>query len=52
VEQRVFEVVLQGEKLAGQTAGRISEQPKFAFAAGLIALALIGALALGTGASW
>lgn len=52
VEQRVFEVIEQGEKLAGQTAGRISEQPRFAFAAGLIALALIGALALGSGPSW
>jgi hydrogenase-4 component B len=51
VEQRMFEVLGQGEDLVAQTAGRIPEQPRFAFAAGLIALLLIGAVVFGWGAA-
>jgi hydrogenase-4 component B len=52
VERRMFEVIGQGEAFVAQTSGRISEQPRFAFAAGLVALFLIGALLLGAGPSW
>jgi hydrogenase-4 component B len=52
VERRMFEVIGQGEAFVTQTSGRISEQPRFAFAAGLVALFLIGALLLGAGPSW
>ena len=47
VELRLFEVLDQAEQVVAQTAGRISEQPRFAFAAGLVTLILIGALLLG-----
>jgi hydrogenase-4 component B len=49
VETRMFEVLGQGENLVVQTSARISEQPRFAFAAGLLALVVIGALVLGGG---
>ena len=52
VEQRMFEVLGQGEDFVVQAATRIPEQPRFAFAAGLIALLLIGALLLGSGQRW
>jgi hypothetical protein len=48
----MFEVIGQGEAFVAQTSGRISEQPRFAFAAGLVALFLLGALLLGAGPSW
>ncbi|MDP2344057.1 MAG: proton-conducting transporter membrane subunit [Deltaproteobacteria bacterium] len=47
VERRMFEVLGQGEDFVMQASERIPEQPRFAFAAGLIALVIIGALLLG-----
>ena len=38
VERRMFEVLGQGEDFVTQTSARIPEQPRFAFAAGLLAL--------------
>ena len=35
VERRMFEVLGQGEQFVHDTSGRIPEQPRFAFAAGL-----------------
>jgi hydrogenase-4 component B len=52
VERRMFEVLGQGEEFILQTSGRIPEQPRFAFAAGLVALVLIAALLLGAGQPW
>jgi hydrogenase-4 component B len=52
VEHRMFEVLGQGEEFIAQTAGRIPEQPRFAFAAGFLALFLIGAMVFGVGPSW
>jgi hydrogenase-4 component B len=52
VEQRIFEVLGRGEDFIARASARISEQPRFAFAAGLIALVVIGALLLGPGQSW
>jgi hydrogenase-4 component B len=52
VEQRVFEVLGRGEHFVDQTASRIPEQPRFAFAAGLVALLLIGVLVAATGNPW
>ena len=49
VEKRMFEVMGQGEEFVTQTAGRIPEQPRFAFAAALVTLVLLGALLLGVG---
>jgi len=49
VERRMFEVLGQGEDLIGQVSRNVPEQPRFAFAAGLIALAIIGALLLDAG---
>lgn len=49
VERRIFEVLRSGEDLVAQAAGRMREQPRFAFGAGMIALLLIGALILGGG---
>ena len=49
VERRMFEVLGQGEDLVAQTSSRIPEQPRFAFAAGLITLFLIGAIVFGWG---
>ena len=52
VERRMFEVLGQGEDFVTQTSSRIPEQPRFAFAAGLVALFVIGALVFGTGWPW
>jgi hydrogenase-4 component B len=48
VEKRMYEVLGQGESFVTQTSERIPEQPRFAFAAGLVALVLIGAIVLGS----
>jgi hydrogenase-4 component B len=50
VERRMFEVLGQGESFVVQTSDRISEQPRFAFAAGLVTLIIILSL-LVTGGS-
>jgi hydrogenase-4 component B len=42
VERRMFEVLGQAEDFVSQTSERIPEQPRFAFAAGLVALIIIG----------
>lgn len=47
VEQRMFEVLGQGEHFVQDTAGRIPEQPRFAFAAGLIVLVIVALVAVG-----
>ena len=47
VERRMFEVLGQGEQMIQQTAGRIPEQPRFAFAGGLIALVIAVGLLIG-----
>ena len=47
VEQRMFEVLGQGEKYVGQATEKIPDQPRFAFAAGLVALFVIGLLLVG-----
>lgn len=52
VERRMFEVLGQGEELIMRTSGRIPEQPRFAFAAGLVALVLIAALLFASGQPW
>lgn len=52
VERRMFEVLGQGEDFIEQVSERIPEQPRFAFAAVLIALFLIGALLLSERQPW
>ncbi len=47
VERRMFEVLGQGEQFVQDTSGRIPEQPRFAFAAGLVALIVVALVALG-----
>ncbi len=47
VEQRMFEVIGQGEQFVRETSSRIPEQPRFAFAAGLLALVVLALVALG-----
>lgn len=47
VERRMFEMLGQAEDLIAQASERIPEQSRFAFAAGLVALVIIGALVLG-----
>ncbi|WP_437893031.1 proton-conducting transporter transmembrane domain-containing protein [Sorangium sp. So ce124] len=47
VERRMFEVLGHGENFIAQAFDRIPEQPRFAFAAGLVALVLIGAMVVG-----
>lgn len=47
VEQRMFEVLGQGEEMITQASERIPEQPRFAFAAGLVALVVLGGLIIG-----
>ena len=47
VEQRMFEVLGRGEEFVQETSGRIPEQPRFAFAAGLIALVILALVAIG-----
>jgi hydrogenase-4 component B len=52
VERRMFEVLGQGEELIAQTSSRIPEQPRFAFAAGLLVVVLMAVLLLGAGQPW
>jgi hydrogenase-4 component B len=52
VERRMIEVLRQGEDFVGQTSTKIPEQPRFAFAAGLVALLLLGAIVFGAGRPW
>lgn len=47
VEQRMFEMLGQGEAFVQDTSGRIPEQPRFAFAAGLIVLVVVALVAIG-----
>jgi len=47
VERRMFEVLGQGEEFVHDTSARIPEQPRFAFAAGLLALVVVALVALG-----
>lgn len=47
VERRMFEVLGQGEQFVQDTSERIPEQPRFAFAAGLLALVIVALVALG-----
>ena len=47
VERRMFEVLGQGEQFVQDTSGRIPEQPRFAFAAGLLALVVVALVAIG-----
>lgn len=47
VERRMFEVLGQGEQMIQKTSAQIPEQPRFAFAAGLVALVIIVGLLLG-----
>jgi hypothetical protein len=47
VERRTFEMLGQAEDLVAHASERIPEQSRFAFAAGLVALVIIGALVLG-----
>ena len=47
VERRMFEVLGQGEQFVQDTSGRIPEQPRFAFAAGLLVLVIVALVAIG-----
>jgi len=47
VERRIFEVLARGEDAITRVSERIPAHPRFAFAAGLCALLIIGALASG-----
>ncbi len=47
VERRMFEVLGQGEQFVQDSSGRIPEQPRFAFAAGLLVLVVVALVALG-----
>jgi len=47
VERRIFEVLGRAEELVIRASQRIPAHPRFAFAAGLLALLIIGAFALG-----
>jgi hypothetical protein len=47
VERRMFEMLGQAEDMVAHASDKIPEQSRFAFAAGLVALAIIGALVLG-----
>jgi hydrogenase-4 component B len=47
VERRMFEVIGQGEQFVRDTSARIPEQPRFAFAAGLLTLVVVALVALG-----
>jgi hydrogenase-4 component B len=49
VERRMFEVLGQGEDMVTHAAHRIPEQPRFAFAAGLLALVIAVGLLIGAG---
>jgi hydrogenase-4 component B len=47
VERRMFEMLGQAEDVVAHASEKIPEQARFAFAAGLVALVIIGALVLG-----
>ena len=47
VEKRLFEVLGQGEDFIDQLSDRIPENPRFAFAAGLLVIVVIGILVAG-----
>ena len=47
VERRMFEVLGQGEEMITKASNRIPEQPRFAFAAGLLALVIAVGLLIG-----
>ena len=47
VERRMFEVLNQGQDFIGNASEKIPEQPRFAFAAGLVVLVIIGAVVTG-----
>jgi hypothetical protein len=49
VERRMFEVLGQGEEMATQASDKISEEPRVAFAAGLVAIVVIFGLLVGVG---
>jgi hydrogenase-4 component B len=49
VERRIFEVLGQGEDFLVQASVRSPAEPRFAFAAGLLVLVLIGVLVYGIG---
>ena len=49
VERRMFEVLGQGEQMITQASDRMPEQPRYAFAAGLLALVIAVGLLLGAG---
>jgi hydrogenase-4 component B len=49
VERRMFEVLGQGEQMITQASDRIPEQPRYAFAAGLLALVIAVGLLIGAG---
>jgi hydrogenase-4 component B len=47
VERRMFEVLGQGEQMIHNASERIPEQPRFAFAAGLVAIVIAVGLLIG-----
>jgi hydrogenase-4 component B len=49
VEKRMYEVIGQGEQFVQDASARIPEQPRFAFAAGLLALVVLALVALREG---
>jgi hydrogenase-4 component B len=49
VERRMFEVLGQGEEMATKASDKISEEPRVAFAAGLVAIIVIFGLLVGIG---
>jgi hydrogenase-4 component B len=50
VERRMFEVLGQGEQFVTETSERIPEQPRFAFAAGLVVIVVLAGLLVTGGA--
>ncbi|MBL0276244.1 MAG: hypothetical protein IPQ24_09110 [Anaeromyxobacter sp.] len=53
VEQRMFEVMGEGDRMVVRTAGRIPLEPRFSLAAGLVVLIAVVALVLsGAGGRW
>jgi hypothetical protein len=49
VERRVFEVLGHGEDMLTHASERIPEEPRYAFAAGLVALVMVIGLLVGGG---
>ena len=47
VETRLYEVLGRGEEMITKSSERIPEDPRFAFAAGVVALAIVVGLLLG-----